>query len=241
MLSVMDEDRRKDAGGNVVGEMTKQQAAALNSQREHWEHTFVSRPSMFGDEPSYPAQKSAALFKAENKLRILELGGGQGRDSIFYAREGFDVTVLDCSAAGLREIQTKAEAADVGDRIRTLVHDVRTPLPFDAAKFDAVYSHMLYCMALTSAELAALSAEIWRVLVPGGLNVFTVRTKQDAHYGTGIHRGEDMYEVGGFIVHFFDRAKVEAVSKGFSIVSVEEFEEGGLPRKLFLVTARKPK
>ena len=213
----------------------------VDSQREHWERTFASRPGMFGDEPSYPAQKSAALFKAEGKVRILELGGGQGRDSVFYAREGFNVTVLDYSGAGLREIQAKAEAADVGDRIRTLAHDVRTPLPFDAASFDAVYSHMLYCMALTSAELVALSAEVWRLLVPGGLNAFTVRTKQDAHYRTGTHRGEDMYEVGGFIVHFFDRAKVEAVSRGFSIVSVEEFEEGGLPRKLYLVAARKPK
>ncbi|MBZ5563704.1 MAG: class I SAM-dependent methyltransferase [Acidobacteriia bacterium] len=221
--------------------MTKQHVAALDSQREHWERTFASRPGMFGVEPSYPAQKSAALFKAEGKLRILELGGGQGRDSVFYAHEGFDVTVLDYSEAGLREIQTKAEAAGDGGRIRTLVHDIRTPLPFDAARFDAVYSHMLYCMAFTSAELAALSGEIWRVLVLGGLNVFTVRTKQDAHYGTGTHRGEDMYEVSGFIVHFFDRAKVEAVSKDFGIVSVEEFEEGGLPRRLFLVTARKPK
>ena len=149
--------------------------------------------------------------------------------------------MLDWSDAGLREIQAKAGAADVGDRIRTLVHDVRTPLRFHTARFDAVYSHMLYCMALTSAELVALSAEVWRVLVRGGLNVFTVRTKQDAHYRTGTHRGEDMYEVGGFIMHFFDRGKVEAVSRGFSIVSFGEFEEGGLPRKLFLVTVRKPK
>jgi SAM-dependent methyltransferase len=156
-------------------------------------------------------------------------------------REGRDVTVLDYSYAGLGEIRGRAEATDVGDRIRTLVHDARTPLPFDTARFDAVYSHMRYCMALTSAELVALSAEVWRVLVPGGLNVFTVRTKQDAHYGTGTRRGEDMYEVGGFIVHFFDCARVEAVSKGYSIVSVEEFEEGGLPRRLFLVTFRKPK
>ena len=35
-----------------MGEMLKQQAAALNSQREHWEQTLASRPSMFGDEPS---------------------------------------------------------------------------------------------------------------------------------------------------------------------------------------------
>jgi hypothetical protein len=45
------------------------------------------------------------------------------------------------------------------------------------------------------------------------------------------------HEVGGFIVHFFYRAKVDAVSSG----SVEDFEEGGLPRKLFLVSLKKPK
>jgi len=49
-----------------------------------------------------------------------------------------------------------------------------------------------------------------------------------------------MYEVGGFIVQFFDRAKVEQVSASYELVGIEEFEEGGLPRKLFLVTLRKP-
>jgi hypothetical protein len=61
------------------------------------------------------------------------------------------------------------------------------------------------------------------VLVPGGVNVLTVRTKQDAHYGTGIRRGEDMYEVGGFIVHFFHWAKVETVSTAFEILVVAAF------------------
>jgi hypothetical protein len=49
-----------------------------------------------------------------------------------------------------------------------------------------------------------------------------------------------MYEVGGFIVNFFDRAKVGRVSQGYEILSVDEFEEGGMPRKLFRVTQRKP-
>ena len=44
--------------------------------------------------------------------------------------------------------------------------------------------------------LAALSAEIWRIFVPGGVNVFTVQTKQDAHYGSGIHRGENSADLG---------------------------------------------
>ena len=48
-----------------------------------------------------------------------------------------------------------------------------------------------------------------------------------------------MYEVGGFIVHFFSREKIEHLANGYEIISVDEFEEGDLPRKLFRVTLRK--
>ena len=218
----------------------KSATAILNGQHEHWQQTFASKPTMFGGEASYPARVAVNRFKAESKLKILELGAGQGRDSLFFAREGLDVTVLDYSDAGLREIQEKAEQQGVPGRISTVCHDVRRPLPFEPATFDAVYSHMLYCMALTTAELMTLSGEIRRILKPGGLNLFTARTKQDAHYGTGIHRGEDMYEVGGFIVHFFDEAKVKQVASGYVLEAIERFDEGGLPRKLYLVTLRKP-
>jgi hypothetical protein len=79
-----------------------------------------------------------------------------------------------------------------------------------------------------------------RILEPGGLNFYTVRNTTDAHYQTGIHRSEDMWEIGGgFIVHFFSKEKIEHLSKGYEIVNVEEFEEGDLPKKLFMVTLRK--
>ena len=99
---------------------------------------------------------------------------------------------------------------------------------------------MLFCMAFTTAELEWLAQEIRRALSPGGLCVFTVRTTSDPDYGRGIHRGEDLFENQGFIVHFFDRAKVERVAKGYEIVALDEFEEGKLPRRLFRVSLRKP-
>jgi len=99
---------------------------------------------------------------------------------------------------------------------------------------------MLFSMALTEAELAALSREILRVLRPGGLCVYTVRNTRDADFQRGIHRGEYLYENQGFIVHFFDRAKVERLAGGYEIISVEEFEEGKLPRCLYRVMLRKP-
>ena len=49
-----------------------------------------------------------------------------------------------------------------------------------------------------------------------------------------------MYEVGGFIVNFFDRAKVERVwQKGMRSSALMNLRKVGLPRKLFRVTLRK--
>ncbi len=94
-------------------------------------------------------------------------------------------------------------------------------------------------MALTTSQLESLSEEIRRVLKLNGLNIYTVRTTKDPQYGKGIYNGDDMYQVDGFLVHFFRREKVRLLPKGYRILSVQEFEKGELPRKLFLVTLRK--
>ncbi len=213
--------------------------AVLNAQRTHWDATFAQKPEMFGEAPSEPAVETAALFKREGKNRLLELGSGQGRDTLFFAREGFQVTGLDYSQNAVETLRAKAAAAGLTNRITARRHDVREPLPFDDNIFDCCYSHMLYCMALTVAELEHLSAEVRRVLRPSGLIVYTVRHTGDAHYGTGIHRGEGMYEVGGFIVHFFTKDLIEQLAQGYDVLSINEFEEGGLPRKLYRVTLLK--
>lgn len=211
----------------------------LDAQRQHWQKTFVQKPEMFGSDPSQPARAAAELFGKEGKTRILELGGGQGRDTLFFARAGFHVDVLDYSANAVDAIAEKARRLELAGSVTARRHDVRDQLPFDDESFDGCYSHMLYCMALTTTELEFLSAEVRRVLRPNGLHVYTVRHTKDPDYGTGIHSGEDLYEVGGFIVHFFSKEKVEHLAKGYTMLSVDEFEEGKLPRKLFRVTLRK--
>jgi len=37
----------------------------------------------------------------------------------------------------------------------------------------------------------------------------------------------------------FSRERVKVLAKGYEIISIEKFEEGELPRKLFIVTFRK--
>jgi SAM-dependent methyltransferase len=138
-------------------------------------------------------------------------------------------------------VRTCSVATSLTENLAVVQHDVRYALPFAADSFDASYSHMLFCMALSTADLDRLSAEMFRVVRPGGLVIYTVRTTHDAHYGAGIQRGEDTFEHGGFVVHFFDRELVERVAaSGFSVADITAFTEGALPRRLWRVTMRKP-
>ncbi len=98
---------------------------------------------------------------------------------------------------------------------------------------------MLLCMALTTAEIERLVGEVRRVLRPGGLLIYTARSTADAHDRAGIARGDDMYEHGGFIVHFFSRALVDHLATGWALLDVTDIEEGELPRRLFRVTMRR--
>ena len=166
--------------GELVMAPTETEKPVLDAQQQHWQATLGTKPEMFGREASEPARRSAEEFRRAGLRRVLELGGGQGRDSLFFASEGFEVQVLDYARAGVDVINRKAVEAGLGALLRASQHDVRVALPFADASFDACYSHMLFCMAFTTAELTALTVEIHRVVRPGGLVVYTVSRSRAA-------------------------------------------------------------
>jgi SAM-dependent methyltransferase len=211
----------------------------LDQQQIHWDRAYTAEMDFFGDEPSLAARRAAERFLEAGCSLLVELGAGQGRDTLYFASLGFSVYALEYSESGLWGIIDKGVKTELGEMISPVFHDLRKPLPFGDASIDGGFSHMLYCMAFSRAELAFLNGEIRRVLKPGGLNIYTVRHKGDAHYGKGTHLGEDLYEMNGFVVHYFDRAMVKNLAEGFDLLDIEEFEEGSLPRKLFQVTLRK--
>jgi SAM-dependent methyltransferase len=207
-----------------------------DAQRAHWQQTYAAHPAMYGDQPSAPAVHAAEVFRTAGAQDVLELGAGHGRDTLYFARLGFTVHATDFSPTGLAQLRSAAEQSGLSEAVDTTVHDVRQPLPLSDACVDAVFAHMLLCMALSTAEIITVVAEIRRVLRPGGTFVYTVRHTGDAHYGAGLSHGDDIYEHGGFAVHFFDRPLVDALAEGWRLDEVHPFEEGDLPRRLWRVT-----
>ncbi len=213
----------------------------LDQQSQHWEASFLSKPEMFGHEPSIAAVKALNSFKEQNIKNIVELGAGLGRDTIFFAQNSIHVEALDYSNTSIESITNKSKKLNIVDFIKAKVFDVRKKLPFKDNSIEGCFSHMLYCMALSNSDLENLNNEIYRILKPGGINIYTVRHLGDGDYKNGIHIGEDLYENDGFIVHFFSEKKINSLLKGFQNTKIENFEEGSFPRKLSLVVNRKIK
>lgn len=76
-------------------------------------------------------------------LRILDVGGGDGRDSVPLARLGNDVTVLDTSERMLAAAAEQARAHGVDDRVRTIAGSLADVLALAGSGYDVVLCHFL--------------------------------------------------------------------------------------------------
>lgn len=208
-------------------------------QRSHWDEMFAQNSAFFGEEPSDFAQRALDLFLREGTRSVLELGCGQGRDTFLFVRNGLEVTALDYSETAVSAVKGKAKTAELAPRVHAQTYNVKEPLPFSDNSFDACFSHMLLCMELSTAEIGFILRETHRILKPRGLAVYSVRSNFDKHFRTGTYLSEAMYEIGGFVIHFFTEEMIRKLARGYDILEIERIEEGSLPRDLFVVTLQK--
>lgn len=208
-------------------------------QRKRWDDAFAAR-DFFG-----PGASPFGLW-ALNRMRglasgtVLDLGAGQGRDALAFADHGFEVTALDYSAPGLKQIAKEAKRQDTGSLVTTLQHDLNEALPFPDESFSAVYAHMLMCMEFDAVQVSAMLAEVRRVLAADGLFFFSVRTVQDAQCGMGRHIRETLYEIDGFVVRFFSREMVRACAGGgMAMEAMDHLQEGDAPLDIFAACLRR--
>lgn len=108
-------------------------------------------------------------------LSVLELGSGPGRDARALASAGHVVRAVDHSAVAI----DRARAQPFSGSIRFERSDALSALRATApSSVDAVYAHALYMM-LSAKEMGELLSELSRVLRPGGLHLFALRSVTD--------------------------------------------------------------
>jgi SAM-dependent methyltransferase len=132
-----------------------------------WEHTHQT--SLWGQYPNEPftflVNRLNVPPEKHKDVKFLDIGCGQGANSWFLAREGYNVTALDGSASALAKVYERFRREHLAGQ---LVHaDLTEPLPFPDNTFDVVVDVHASCYS-TLDEMHRTFKEISRVLVPGG-------------------------------------------------------------------------
>lgn len=165
----------------------------------------------------------------ERGARALDLGCGVGRHSLFLARQGFDVTAMDGSPAGLD--YARAQAAEAGLEI-TFAEGFMTDLPFADAAFDYILSWNVIYHGDGPVVRRAID-EIRRVLRPGGLYQGTMLSKRHGNFGLGREVAPDTWQDDAADSdkshpHFYcNAAELTALFAGFEPFSLfDQLHEG---------------
>ena len=201
-----------------------------------WNKVYSNDSSFFGDQPS----KFALIFYEnfiKNKVKkVLELGCGQGRDSLFFASKGLDVHAIDSSKVAIENLTTKTKELNLDINLKYI--NAVEGLPFSNGYFDAVYSHMFYNMGFSDDELKFLFNESKRVLKSKGILSFSVRNDKDIMYKKGTKLSGSIYDINGFQIRFFTKEDIKFfVNDNFKIQNIiENYEE---PANLYFVICYK--
>lgn len=106
----------------------------MEGDRERWNARWRERAADLEDASPFLVANARLL---PSTGRALDLAGGAGRNAIWLARRGLDVTLVDVSDVALDKAEERARRLGVDKRMRFLRVDLEAPLPF-APLFDVV-------------------------------------------------------------------------------------------------------
>ncbi|WP_458094893.1 class I SAM-dependent methyltransferase [Roseomonas sp. WA12] len=128
-----------------------------------WDARYVGGGFAFGQDPNRHLEAQAPRLRPG--MRALAIGDGEGRNGVWLAERGLDVTSLDWSEAGLAKARALATSRHVS--MRTVTADL-TSWDWPLAAFDLIAWIFVH---LPPADRALVAARTTAALAPGGLLV----------------------------------------------------------------------
>lgn len=198
-------------------------AAKPPDMREVWNQRFTKGDSLANNQPN---AFLARMVAGRKPGKALDVGMGQGRNAVFLAQAGWDVTGFDISDVALRMAEEHAKAANV--KITTIQQDLRE-WHYGKHQWDLV----VLCYMQGDARFRA--NEIIDSLKPGGIVVI-----EPWHEDMDKDLGR---KVGGFTTN--------EVFKAYGDIRIRHYEDlraapdwgkelGGVPRPIVRIMAEKP-
>jgi SAM-dependent methyltransferase len=178
------------------------------SEAEYWDSDWAGSPA----EPANNfARRAYKLIEAHNLRSVLDLGCGNGRDSVYFFRKGLQVTALDFSQSGINILKSRFP------EIECITADIRE-MDFQGDSYDVIYAH-LSLQYFNDKLTGEIFNSLHNVLKNGGLFFVKCKSTDDYLSGKGEKIGENMYK-RGHVRHFFSKEYMMEKLHRFRIISV---------------------
>ena len=148
-----------------------------------WDERYGSGEYVYGREPNDFLVTMAGLVPPG---RVLSLAEGQGRNAVYLAGLGYQVTAVDSSAVGLR--MARELAIERGVPLETIVADLADYDPGEAC-WEGIVS--IFCH-LPSTLRRSVLAKMVRALAPCGVLLLEAYTPAQLQFDTGGPRDPDL-------------------------------------------------
>ncbi len=151
--------------------------------KQFWNERYADNTFAYGKEPNQFLKENIHLLPNGNILFVAE---GEGRNSVFAAKEGFQVSAFDYSESGKQKALALAQEHNV--TVDYLVSDVLA-LPYEKESFDG----LVLIFAHFPAEIRKHAhLKLLELLKPGGKILFEAFGKEQLNYTSGGPKDIDM-------------------------------------------------
>lgn len=147
-----------------------------------WDERYAKPGYSYGTDPN------RFLVSVVDRIpsgRVLCLGDGEGRNGVYLAQQGFEVTSLDQSGVGLEKV--RALAAERGVAIETMQADL-ADFAIEPGAWHGIVS--IFCHFQPALRTRVHHSSV-RGLAPGGAFVLEAFTPRQLEYQTGGPREAD--------------------------------------------------
>jgi tRNA (uracil-5-)-methyltransferase TRM9 len=167
----------------------------------------------------------------KSNMKIMDLGCGSGRNSVFLAAEGFKIYAVDYHKENVDMTVTRVK--ETGRDI-VGIQNFETDIPIEDSELDCAIGWGVLFLSIKEKRIALLK-NINRVLKKDALFFSNWRSKEDYFYGKGIEIEENVFMlddsaekhgIAGMTYYFADIADLKDLYQqcGFEIYNVEKRE-----------------
>lgn len=143
-----------------------------------WDKRYDTEDYVYGTEPSRFLKLNSEYLNAGDK--VLAVADGEGRNSVFMAEQGLNVTAMDSSSVGLEKARRLAKERKVN--VDFQLADLRV-YDWGATEYDVVAA--IFIQFAVPAFRAEIFDGMERALKPGGVLMLHGYTPKQIEYGTG--------------------------------------------------------